>query len=98
MNGLRLGKGPPQFLNDIVEGKCCHPESHSRATYEDCYDENVQLSFDKKGWSECKKEGYYMTGFYKSSCNSIYCIETFRCCKMKKGSRDLFSYNTVIKY
>ncbi|XP_022803084.1 uncharacterized protein LOC111340494 [Stylophora pistillata] len=88
MNGLRLGKGPPQFLNDIVEGKCCHPESHSRATYEDCYDENVQLSFDKKGWSECKKEGYYMTGFYKSSCNSIYCIETFRCCKMKIASSE----------
>ena len=92
MNGLRLGKGWPQYLQDIDEAKCCHPESHPDF-YEDCYNEDVTLSFENEGWSDCKKDGYYMTGFYKSECNEIFCIERFRCCKMKTGSCDLHSYN-----
>lgn len=83
LNGLRLGAGPPAYLNHIDEGQCCHPQGHPDS-YEHCYDEDVTYSFDNKGWSECKQAGYYMTGFYKSSCNNIYCIEKFKCCKMKK--------------
>ena len=83
LNGLRLGAGPPAFLHHIDEAQCCHPQGHPNS-YEQCYDEDVTHSFDHKGWSECKQPGYYMTGFYKSVCNDIYCIEKFRCCKMKK--------------
>ena len=83
LNGLRLGAGPPAYLLHIDEAQCCHPQGHPNS-YEQCYDEDVSRSFDDKGWSECKKPGYYMTGFYKSVCNEIYCIEKFRCCKMKK--------------
>ncbi|XP_044166631.1 thrombospondin-2-like isoform X1 [Acropora millepora] len=83
LNGLRLGAGPHGYVNDIDEAQCCHPQGHPNS-YELCYDEDVSRSFNNAGWSECKKPGYYMTGFYKSSCNAIYCIETFRCCKMKK--------------
>ena len=84
LNGLRLGAGPPAYLSDIDEGQCCHPQDHPNS-YERCYDEDVTYSFDHPGWSTCKEPGYYMTGFYKSSCNDIYCIEKFKCCKMKKG-------------
>ena len=90
MNGLRLGKGSPQSLLDIDEAKCCHPESHPDL-YEDCYDEDVSLSFQNEGWSDCKKDGYYMAGFFKSGCDYIYCIEEFKCCKMKTGNRFLQS-------
>ena len=83
LNGLRLGAGPPAYLHHIDEAQCCHPQGHPNS-YEQCYDEDVSRSFDDRGWSECKQPGYYMTGFYKSSCNQIYCIEKFRCCKMKK--------------
>ncbi|XP_022803036.1 semaphorin-5B-like [Stylophora pistillata] len=82
MNGLSVGKPLPAFLNDIEEAKCCHPQNHP-TSYEDCYDEDVTISFDTRGWSECRRDGYYMTGFYKSSCDKLYCIEKFRCCKMK---------------
>ncbi|XP_022808737.1 uncharacterized protein LOC111345723 [Stylophora pistillata] len=82
MNGLRLDHALPAFLNNIAEAKCCHPQNHP-SSYEDCYDEDVTISFDRKGWSECQQEGFYMTGFYKSSCDKLYCIEKFRCCKMK---------------
>ncbi|XP_078352100.1 thrombospondin-2-like [Oculina patagonica] len=71
-------------LYNIEEAKCCRPQNHPDS-YEDCYDEDVGISFDKKGWSECKQAGYYMTGVYKSTCESIYCIEKFRCCRMKKA-------------
>ena len=92
MNGLRLGKGPPQYLQDIDEAKCCHPESHPNS-FEDCY--NVSLSFDNEGWSDCKKDGYYMAGFFKRGCDNIDCIEEFRCCKMKTGNRFLQYYKKI---
>ena len=82
LNGLRLGAGPPAYLQHIDEGQCCHPQGHPNS-YEHCYDQNVSHSFNYRGWSECQQAGYYMTGFYKSSCNDIHCIEKFRCCKMK---------------
>lgn len=71
-------------IYNIEEAKCCRPQNHPNA-YEDCYDEDVTLSFDKEGWSECKRAGYYMTGLYKSGCEHVYCIEKFKCCRMKKA-------------
>ncbi|PFX19588.1 Angiopoietin-1 receptor [Stylophora pistillata] len=82
MNGLRLGYAAPALLYNIDEAKCCHPQNHPKSDGY-CYEENVTISFKKKGWSECQGEGFYMTGFYKSSCDELYCIEKFRCCKMK---------------
>ena len=85
LNGFRLkGRRPPKFLSDIEEGKCCRPRNHPHS-YEDCYDADVSSSFDTGGWSECQRAGYYMTGFYKSNCNDLNCIDKFRCCKMNKG-------------
>ncbi|XP_058941677.2 properdin-like isoform X1 [Pocillopora verrucosa] len=73
----------PTNIYNIEESKCCRPQNHPNA-YDDCYDEDVYLSFDKKGWSECKRDGYYMTGIYKGGCEHLYCIEKFKCCSMKK--------------
>ena len=84
LNGLRLSAGYPAYLLHIDEGQCCHPQDHPNS-YEHCYDEDVTASFNHQGWSTCKQPGYYMTGLYKSNCNNLYCIETFKCCKMKKG-------------
>ena len=83
LNGIRISGAT--HLYQIEEAKCCRPQNHPDA-YEDCYNENVWGSFDNKGWSECKRDGYYMAGFYKSSCNHLYCLEEFRCCKMKAGN------------
>ena len=88
LNGLRLGSGSPAFLSDIEEGKCCRPQNHPNS-YEDCYDEDVSRSFNTYGWSECQRASYYMTGFYKSNCSELNCIDNFRCCKMKKGNSTL---------
>lgn len=82
MNGIRTGSYPPSqsFLNNIEEARCCHPMDHP-SSYADCYDEDVAISFNNKGWSECQKNGYYMTGFYKSNCHELKCTDKFRCCK-----------------
>ena len=95
-NGLRLGAGPPAYLYDIDEGQCCHPQDHPNS-YEHCYDEDVTYSFDRQGWSTCKQQGYYMTGFYKSSCSDLYCIEKFKCCKMKKLGIFIHYYSRHVK-
>ena len=85
LNGLRLQRDYPAFLSHINHGQCCRPQNHPNS-YEDCYDEDVSSSFNTRGWSECRRAGYYMTGFYKSDCNDLNCIDKFRCCKMKKGN------------
>ncbi|XP_022795988.1 uncharacterized protein LOC111334503 [Stylophora pistillata] len=86
MNGIRTGlhNHHKAFLNHIDEAQCCHPKDHP-SSYEDCYDEDVAKKFNRKGWSKCQGKGYYMTGFYKSSCDELNCIDKFRCCKMKNG-------------
>ena len=84
-NGLRLQRGYPAFLSHIEKGQYCRPQNHPNS-YEDWYDEDVTSSFDTIGWSKCQQEGYYMTGFYKTNCNDLNCIDKFRCCKMKKGN------------
>lgn len=84
LEGIYISADSGPKLYHIEEAKCCRPQNHPDS-YDGCYDEDVTISFDNKGWSQCQRNGYYMTGFYKSSCNEIYCIEKFRCCKMKKG-------------
>lgn len=41
---------------------------------ENCHSADWVRSFDFAGWSFCPKN-HYIKGFYKSSCNWIYCLE-----------------------
>ncbi|KAL9960492.1 hypothetical protein ACROYT_G033960 [Oculina patagonica] len=79
LNGLYKTDGPN--LYNIEEGQCCRPLNGDG--YDGCYDEDVSISFDSSGWSDCQRTGYYMTGIYKSSCEELNCIEKFKCCRMK---------------
>ena len=72
--------GADQWLHNIEEGKCCKPKGHPQS-WGQCYDEDVTLSFDNRGWSGCNTD-FYLVGLYRSVCNRLYCIETFKCCKM----------------
>lgn len=85
LNGLYISAN--QYLHQIENAKCCRPNNHPD-NYADCYEEDVGISFDKKGWSVCKRDGYYMNGFYRGGCDYIYCIEKFSCCKMKTVAVD----------
>ena len=71
------------WLSNIELGKCCKPDSLPNQ-YGKCIDKAITTSFDNKGLSSCD-DGYYMAGFYKGSCNRLYCIETLKCCKMYKS-------------
>ena len=83
LNGVRIsGK---YYLSQIQEARCCRPQNHPN-TYEDCYDEDARNSLAQNDWSECKQTDYYMTGFYRGSCNYLHCMERLRCCKMKPGN------------
>ncbi|XP_020620861.1 uncharacterized protein LOC110058552 [Orbicella faveolata] len=79
LSGLYISMGV--MLMDIERARCCRPQQHPDR-YGDCYDEDVSTSFDSKGWSECARAGYLMTGFYKGNCDFLHCIEKFRCCSM----------------
>merc|ERR1712106_98128 len=48
-----------------------------------CYNQNIQDSFDRKGWSKCNP-GYYMKGLYRTNGlfrAGLHNIETAKCCK-----------------
>ena len=78
LQGLYRGDG--NNLHNIEYGKCCKPANHPY-WWGSCYNQDIMLSFDKKGLSKCD-DGYYMTGVYRGGCDGLRCIEEIKCCKM----------------
>ena len=78
MTGLYRSDG--HNLYNIEEARCCRPKSQVKS-WGSCYNQNVWSSFDHKGWSSCA-DGYYMAGLYRNSCDKLYCLEEFKCCRM----------------
>ena len=72
------------WLSQIEVGKCCKPITLPDH-YGACYNENIWGSFNHYGVSECKRDGYYVAGLYKSNCNTLGCIEMLKCCSMFIG-------------
>ena len=77
MNGLFRTEANIWLHDNIDEARCCKPEGLPEK-YADCYKENVWGSFDRKGLSVCKRQGYYMTGIYISDCDRLYCLKEHR--------------------
>ena len=67
-------------LYNIDEARCCRPRTQAWS-WGSCYNHNVWRSFNSKGWSSCY-HGYYMAGLYRNSCDKLYCLEEFKCCRM----------------
>ena len=80
-------------LHNIEYGKCCKPANHPY-WWGSCYNQDIRLSFDKKGLSKCN-DGHYMTGVYRGGCDRLRCIETIKCCKMYPSPPDLTSLSDV---
>ena len=69
----------PYNLHNIQHGHCCKPRNHPDG-YGLCYTEDVGESFEKEGWTNCSKLGYYITGVYRG-------FSKFRCCQMAAGNK-----------
>ena len=65
-----------QFLDAIEYYQCCRPcnEHGDVMTVTNCRTGDWGRSFDYAGWSFCPDQSF-VSGFYKSSCNWIYCLE-----------------------
>ena len=71
-------------LHNIEQALCCRPRNFPNIDMaEDCYDEDVRISLDRRGWSKCKQDSYYIVGVYKEGCDDLHCIEMIRCCRMR---------------
>ncbi|XP_078365914.1 uncharacterized protein LOC144650130 [Oculina patagonica] len=71
-------------LHNIEQASCCKPRNfESMYKNMDCYDENVGILLDKKGWSTCMRDWYYMVGMYRGGCDQLHCIEIVKCCRMR---------------
>ncbi len=80
MNGIYKSSG--SSLDYLDRFHCCKPK-YQEERWGECYNHNAWASFDRIGWTECKK-GYYMAGLFRNSCDQIGCLEEFKCCKMGK--------------
>ncbi|XP_044176626.1 fibrillin-2-like isoform X1 [Acropora millepora] len=65
------------WLSHIEELICCSPKDVT-PSYEDCHEKYV--SFHDQGWSMCDLD-YYLAGFHRGNCRSLYCLDQFKCCK-----------------
>ena len=84
LNGLYRSSG--NNLHNIELGKCCKPKGHPNK-YVNCYNELTRQTFDKKGWSRCKRIGYYVAGLYKDRNGDwLHNIDKLKCCKMFRGT------------
>ncbi|XP_001639919.2 aerolysin [Nematostella vectensis] len=88
-----LYRSGDKWLHNIEYGKCCKPANHPH-WWGHCYNQDVGRSFDNVGTSKCN-DGYFMTGVYRGSCNKLYCIESFKCCKMVNSPPALTSLSEV---
>ncbi|CAB3982912.1 Hypothetical predicted protein, partial [Paramuricea clavata] len=71
------------YLNDIEKAWCCKP-NEAPNSYTSCYHEDVPVTFDghHRGIVSFAKSGYYINGLYKYSCELLYYIEKYKCCKL----------------
>jgi len=80
-------RGNEQWLTSIQYYHCCRACREDGSTtlgVGSCTSGQWQRSFDYEGWSNCP-DNTFITGYYKSSCNYIYCIELAQCCKLESS-------------
>ena len=91
LNGIYRTEDKPGWLHNIEEGRCVKP-ADAPSTYQSCYNHDIGICFDSIGWCTCNS-GYYVAGLYRGGCDSLYCMETLKCCKpaaAKETLDDLF--------
>lgn len=85
-------RGGDQHINSLEYYRCCRPcreDGNTVLGVSGCVTGDWGISFDREGWSQCPGNTF-ITGYYKSSCNFIYCIEHAQCCQIEssRGRKD----------
>ena len=73
MTGLTRSGGGSGELFNLEAATCCSAGSLQ------CTDVDISSSFDTEGWAECPANTY-MNGLERSGGNSLYNVESMRCC------------------
>merc|ERR1711904_165467 len=61
-----------------------------------CYHENWWKRFDFKGGKFCRR-GFFVSGLFRSHCNSLYCIEMAKCCQIKRSLWNVCRWKQISK-
>eukprot|EP00658_Telonema_sp_P-2_P033317 TRINITY_DN2447_c0_g1_i6.p1 TRINITY_DN2447_c0_g1~~TRINITY_DN2447_c0_g1_i6.p1 ORF type:complete len:979 (-),score=250.00 TRINITY_DN2447_c0_g1_i6:101-3037(-) len=76
-----------EALSCLDSGRCAAPcegtgESATVIPLRHCYHATeIYTEFDVEGWAKCEPN-YYVSGMYRS-CDSLYCLNMFKCCNFK---------------
>jgi hypothetical protein len=98
LTGLKRD-GLGDALYNLAYGVCEQPAEGSGPTpagipANECYHENWWKKFDSKGGKFCRR-GYFVSGLFRSHCNSLYCIEMAKCCRAKRSQWNMCKW---VKY
>jgi hypothetical protein len=98
LTGLKTD-GLGDALYNLAYGVCEQPAEGSGPTpagipANECYHENWWKKFDSKGGKFCRR-GYFVSGLFRSHCNSLYCIEMAKCCRAKRSQWNMCKW---VKY
>jgi len=98
LTGLKRD-GLGDALYNLAYGVCEQPAEGSGPTpagipTNECYHENWWKKFDSKGGKFCRR-GYFVSGLFRSHCNSLYCIEMAKCCRAKRSQWNMCKW---VKY
>ncbi|KAI8798498.1 Biomphalysin 10 [Biomphalaria glabrata] len=91
LQGLQRSQG--RNLDNIEAARCTKPAIHPHR-HSDCYDEDISSCFDGTGLCSCR-ENYFVTGLYRSKCNSLQCLDKLECCKMADKLEELDGVSKV---
>ena len=90
--------GDCQTLSCLEEMRCVAPLNPA-PSFDDCYDENIQATFDSAANVSCDA-GYFIHGFEQfeasGSCGQIYCLETLNCCRFDTSQVALYDDSNVL--
>jgi len=83
VGGSSLGTG--DALYSLDGAKCAKPSvgGHS-IPVEDCYHQNWWGTMDSAGGAFCRRN-YFVAGLFRSNCNSLYCMEMAKCCRVRRA-------------
>lgn len=84
LQGLYRSRGTD--LQNIEHVRCCRPTTFKNISA-NCKDQSVRISLDKQGWSSCSS-GSFIAEIYRESCNTLSCIEEFKCCQVSPSGKE----------
>lgn len=87
LQGLKTAEAAPCTSIDCIDKAKCSKAcvGKTELSIHHCYQANWWKQLDGPGWAKCR-DPYFVAGFWRNKCNSLYCLEMALCCSLNGAS------------